>query len=386
MSARTAGARLPSMTDTPRAYRDGDRRWIGGVASGLAEHLSWPIGWTRAGFVLLALASGTGIALYAAYWLLLPLRPSHGPRQRGPGLLPVLAVGAVLLGGTLLAARVAELEVNRALIVALAVAAVGAAIIWQQADEDARATPWWRVGLGVALLLGGAFLLVADVASPLQAVRALLTGVIIAAGLVLLALPWIRQQWRTINAERAERIRADERAEVAAQVHDSVLQTLTLIRSNAGDAETVAQLARAEERRLRTWLYQPPGDPGATLRPALENLAAQIEAAYPVTVEVVTVGDCPLTPSVSALLAAAREALMNAANHAGGQVSVYAEAGAETVAVYIRDRGAGFDPQAVPADRIGVRESIIGRMERNGGTAAIRSSSTGTEVALEVAP
>lgn len=375
------------MTET-RAYRDGGQRWVAGVAAGLAEHLGWPVGWTRAGFVLLTLAGGLGGVLYAAYWLFLPLR--RGERERELGLLPILALGGLLLGAALLSAAALRVTLNSALLVAVAVAGVGAAIVWRQADDEQRAawgsdrgaTRWWRLGLGLGLVLAGAMLLVFGAADPAQAARGLLVGALVAAGLILLALPWILRQWETANAERAERIRADERAEVAAQVHDSVLQTLTLIRSNAGRADTVAQLARAEERRLRTWLYQPAGDPDATLRPALENLAAQVEAEYPVTIEVVTVGDAPLTPRATALLAAAREALTNAAKHAPGQITVYAEVETQGVSVFVRDRGPGFDPASVPSDRLGVRESIVGRMERNGGRAVIRSGGRGTEVAL----
>jgi len=367
-------------TTAPRAYRDGDRRWIAGVASGLAEHLGWPVAWTRAGFVVLAVTTGIGVVLYAAYWLLLPLRRAQ--ERSGPGILPLLALGALLLGGSLLAATVLQSGADRIAIIALVVAGIGAAVIWQQADEERR---YGRIGLGAALILSGTLLFVFDAEDPGGALRGLMTGLVVAAGLGVLALPWLRRQWVTASTERAERIRADERAEVAAQVHDSVLQTLTLIRARAQDADAVAQLARAEERRLRTWLYQPPGDASATLRPALENLAAGVEASFPVTVEVVCVGDCPLGPAVNALAAAASEALTNAAKHAGGTVSLYAEAGPRDVSVYVRDRGPGFDPALVPGDRLGVRESIIGRMERNGGRADIRSGPQGTEVALTMA-
>lgn len=374
-----------------RAYRDADRRWVGGVASGLAGHLRWSVSWTRVGFVILTFAAGLGAVLYIAYWLLLPLHREERARPgRELGLLPLLALGAVLLGGALLASTISPwlfaTNLNGILVVAVVVAGLGGAIIWQQADDETSTAGgparWWRIGAGVALIGTGGLLLIADAADPVQAVRGLLVGLVVASGLALLALPFIRRQWQAANDERTARIREAERAEVAAAVHDSVLQTLTLIRTHAADEDAVARLARAEERRLRTWLYQPPGEESATLRSALERLAAQIESRYPVTVEVVAVGDARMSVSLQAMLGAASEALLNAAKHAGGAITLYAEVEPERVSIYVRDRGAGFDPQAVASDRLGVRESIIGRMQRNGGRAEIRSGPTGTEVHL----
>ena len=213
---------------------------------------------------------------------------------------------------------------------------------------------------------------------------ALLVGLVVAGGLGLLALPWIRRQWDTANRERSARIRAAERAEVAAQVHDSVLQTLTLIRTNAADAEAVTRLSRAEERRLRRWLYEPAVDAAPTLRSALERLAAATEAGFASTVEVVAVGDAPMSPDLQPLIAATSESLLNAAKHAGGAITLFCEVEPDAVSVFVRDRGAGFDPAAIPADRLGVRESIVGRMERGGGSAEIHSTPSGTEVRLSM--
>ncbi len=385
---------MEQIAAAPRAYRDGGQRWVAGVASGLAEHMGWSVAWTRVGFVALSFAGGLGVILYAAFWLLLPLRPDGRPTAtRELGLLPLLAVAALLLGGWLLVAAavpsLSSLGFSTILLIALVVVGLGAAIIWRQADDDQRgsgagAARWLRIAVGLAMVGVGALLLVADAADPAQAALGLLVGLVVAGGLGLLALPWIRQQWDSASQERAARIRAAERAEVAAQVHDSVLQTLTLIRANAADAEAVTRLSRAEERRLRRWLYQPEDESAPTLRSALERLAAETEAGYPATVEVIAVGDAAMTPALQPLLAAAAEALLNAAKHAGGSITLYCEAEPETIELSVRDRGSGFDLAAVPGDRFGVRASIIGRMERAGGTAEIRAAPTGTEVRLSI--
>jgi signal transduction histidine kinase len=164
-----------------------------------------------------------------------------------------------------------------------------------------------------------------------------------------------------------------------------VLQTLTLIQRYADDPNEVLRLSRAEERALRSWLYTPTGDPDRTFAAAITRDAAEVEIAYDVDIEVVTVGDAVLDGHLGALTAATREAMLNAARHAGGAISVYAELRTDAVDVFVRDRGTGFDPTNIPADRHGVRESLIGRMERNGGLAAIRSTiDVGTEVHLHM--
>ena len=211
--------------------------------------------------------------------------------------------------------------------------------------------------------------------------------VILALGLVLAPFWW--RLGRNLAAERAERIRSQERAEMAAHIHDSVLQTLTLVQKRADDPRAVAQLARAQERELRGWLFTGDRAPAsASLAAALEEAAAEVEDAHRVPIEVVAVGDAPVGDAANALVAAAREAMVNAAKFApdAGEVAVYAELAPERSQVFVRDRGGGFDPEAVPEDRRGVRESIIGRMERSGGSARIRSSEAGTEVELTIEP
>jgi signal transduction histidine kinase len=193
--------------------------------------------------------------------------------------------------------------------------------------------------------------------------------------------------WRMFNqlrAEREGRIREQERAELAAMIHDQVLHTLALIQRNPADVKSVLRLARGQERTLRNWLYHSTGSPNERLGAALEEAAAEVEATYPIVVETVVVGDRAVDDRVRALVAATREALVNAARHAGvGTVSLYAEVEPHQVNVFVRDRGIGFDPSTVDAKRHGVSGSIVGRMRRHAGKAEIRSAAgTGTEIRL----
>jgi signal transduction histidine kinase len=208
----------------------------------------------------------------------------------------------------------------------------------------------------------------------------------VVAGLALVSSPWWLQMARELSAERNARIREQERAEVAAHVHDSVLHTLTLIQRHVDDPREVTRLARSQERELRGWLYRGRADPDQDLAAALERAAAEVEDAHGIAIEVVVVGDCPMDEHLAALRDAAREALVNAAKYAGGApVSLYAEVEPDQVTAFVRDRGPGFDPDDVPEDRLGLRQSVRGRMSRNGGTAVVRSApGDGTEVQLEM--
>jgi signal transduction histidine kinase len=276
----------------------------------------------------------------------------------------------------------------------------GVALVWRQAD-NARRARWAEVGrrrrtvtllravAGVLLVtagVSGMFVLqgsAAHLGSVLQAALAVLVGITLLAG------PYLVRMTQDLSEERLMRIRAQERAEVAAHVHDSVLHTLTLIQRNAENPGEVRRLARAQERDLRAWLYKPEGngkdeaDEPATVADAVRRNAAEVEDKHGVPIEVVVVGDCPLDERTGAQMQAAREAMVNAAKYGGegGAVQVYAEVEGRSV----RDRGPGFDLDSIPADRMGVRESIIGRMERNGGTARLRPvPDGGTEVELEM--
>lgn len=278
---------------------------------------------------------------------------------------------------------------------------VGVALVWRQAD-DSRWQRWFgleegtrrraaytRVGAGVLLVVAGTvgFLILqgngSTLASVIEASLAVLAGVLVLVG------PYALRMWQDLGAERTARIRAQERAEIAAHVHDSVLHTLTLIQRNADDAKEVLRLARAQERELRLWLYRPEAAAEAapdTLAERIRSVVAEVEDRHGVAVELVCVGDCPMDDRIAAQMQAAREAMVNAAKYGGGgPVQVYAEVEGRTVSVFVRDHGPGFDPDSVPEDRMGVRESIIGRMKRNGGTARVRPAPDGgTEVELEM--
>jgi len=202
----------------------------------------------------------------------------------------------------------------------------------------------------------------------------------------LITGPWWLRLGRDLARERRERIRSEERAEVAAHLHDSVLQTLALIQRTADDPKAVVAMARRQERELRGWLYDGQSPATATLGTALAAAAEEVEARHGVTVEVVTVGDCPLDERLSALVAAAREALVNGAKWSGvSTISVYAEVRDGEVSVFVRDWGEGFELATVGPDHHGIRESITGRMNRHGGSALVRTApGEGTEVQLRI--
>jgi signal transduction histidine kinase len=248
------------------------------------------------------------------------------------------------------------------------------------------------VALGLAQVVVGALMVAAGVAllltahDGLGARRAMVAAAAVCAGLALVAGPWWWRLSHDLTEEHQDRIRSHERDEVAAHIHDSVLQTLALIQRNCSDPKTVATLARQQERELRSWLYgSPPAvDPDESMAAALQRVANEVEDMHAVNVESVQVGDCPIDERLTALVAASREALSNAARHSGAKVvSAYLEVEPHQVTVFVRDRGCGFDPDQIPPDRHGIAESILGRLSRNGGKAAIRSQpGEGTEVEL----
>jgi len=326
-------------------------------------------------------------------------RPGTGRIAAGVGLL-VLAV--------LLAFRELGVWWSDALVWPLVLAASGAALLLGQSRRPApaagaragadagppepplarpeRGIGPYRGGFGVALVVGAAILFLYANGALEAASDAALAAVVVLVGVGLVLAPYLWRLGRSLAEERAERIRSQERAELSAHLHDSVLQTLALVQKRADDPREVAQLARRQERELRSWLSGAPDPrPDERLADALRAAAAEIEEERGVPVEVVAVGDHPLDERASALVAAAREALLNAAKFAGddGPIRMYAEAGDDRLQVFVHDRGPGFDPAAVPADRRGVRESIVGRMERHGGRAQVRSApGAGTEVEL----
>lgn len=334
--------------------------------------------------------------------------PGGGPR----GGYRIAGGVGLLMGGWLLLIRTVGPWPGDGVVWPAAVAAVGAFLIWRAPAVAPRRRRGWaahtraspalprslparalrrpqvsRGGLGVALVLAGVlgFLWANGAIRP--AGEAVLAGLAVLVAIALIFAPSWQRLARTLAAEKAERIRSQERADVGAHLHDSVLQTLTLIQQNAEDSKQVTSLARRQERELRSWLADgDPGEAGNRLAAALEAAAAEVEEVAGGSIEVVAVGDCPLDERAAAVVAAAREAMLNAAKFGGGEpVSVFAEIAQDGIRVFVRDRGPGFDPHAAPAARRGVRESIIGRMSRAGGRAMVRSSpAEGTEVEITV--
>jgi signal transduction histidine kinase len=244
-----------------------------------------------------------------------------------------------------------------------------------------------RVAAGAVLMLGGLTAAIGSTQSWRGLWTTLLATVVLTAGLALVGAPFVQRLVGEADVERRQRIRAEERADLAAHLHDSVLQTLTLIQNRAADPQITSALARQQERELRRWLYADhvaSADTG--FRDALEAAAAEIEVQYAVTIECVLVGEAPLDPNLQAVLAASREAMINAAKFAGTPlISVYAEVGAGQVEVNVRDRGIGFDPATVPPDRRGITDSIINRIDRVNGRTTIRTEpGAGTEVRIGV--
>ncbi|GKV72282.1 PspC domain-containing protein [Pseudarthrobacter oxydans] len=322
-----------------------------------------------------------------------PVRPPWFRfREMRYGKEILLGTGLLLVAGILIA-QLLGVDVPLGTLIPAAAVLGGASIAWMQLDETRRAGlvdktkadqagGWARLAAGLALVVAGVLVMVSGSGSWEQTWLALLASVAVLGGVVLVLLPWALKFWRDLEAERAGRIRETERAEIAAHLHDSVLQTLALIQRRAASEHDVVRLARAQERELRGWLFADPGKDAGHLSDRIKAVAAEVEDLLGNAVEVVCVGDTAVTEGHEALIQASREAMLNASRHGGGTVSVYLEASGGRAEVFIKDRGPGFDLQHVPEDRLGVRESIIGRMNRHGGTAAITSSSEGTEVRL----
>jgi signal transduction histidine kinase len=368
-----------------------------------------PVLAVRIALVVLLGLSGLGLMLYAVFWAVLPQEPAGDQPTERRNLAAALPFAAIGLGVVLLEGLVFG---NQGVVGTagwlVALIAVGAGVIWHQSDptrrghwaDNASQMPWVAaivaesdrrsflfrfIGGGVLIAVGIIGIVAVYAPSSLSSV---FNGVIFAlVGLVGVGVVVAPLLWRTFNqlrAEREGRIREQERAEVAAMIHDQVLHTLALIQRNSTDIKEVQRLARGQERSLRNWLYKPTASPTERFAAALEQAAAEVEDTYAITVETVVVGDTECDEAVAALVAAAREALVNAARHAGVEtISLYAEVEADELSVFVRDRGAGFDIDTVEESRHGVRGSIIGRMKRHGGQAKIRSApGDGTEVRL----
>lgn len=430
-------------TTRPPLTRHIRGRVLFGVCAGLAEHLGLSVTAVRIIMLVAAFCAGAGLVLYLWLWALLPLEgesgdvepgmpsvqqegragpPSEiagdvfmrvatnvrGSYRRNPSLWFGFVIGIALLlvaGGLIASAQ--GVRVPWGVIIPVILLIAGVVLVWVNLSDTERKRWRGRTGsptsLAVVRLIGGLALLVLGIVfvvltatngtpifSTVLAVFAVLVGI------ALVLVPFAVRFSRKILAERSEAARTSERADIAAHLHDSVLQTLTLIRRRNDDPVEVARLARGQERELREWLYGSKLEPGVSLADAVKNMAGEIEDLYGVEIDTVIVGDVLSDPAaetdpdgsnsaarLGALQAAAREAMVNAAVHAGGTVSVYAEFTAAKQQIFVRDRGEGFEPDDVDDSRHGVRHSIIGRMERHGGSAEIvRGQSGGTEVRM----
>lgn len=390
-----------------RLRRSSGDHVLTGAAGGIGERLGIDPVVVRLAFVVLAMAGGAGILLYLlALVVAAPpreeVRSAQAPRTSAR---QAFAVGLVVLGAMLLL-REGGFWFGDGLVWPVALAVLGSAVIWTRSDEVERA----RLGRLVARLPGNTSHALAGKAPRLRLAAGvvLITGALVAflsanravditrnaplavaaavTGLGVILGPWIWRLGRQLAEERRQRIRSEERAEVAAHLHDSVLQTLALIQ-RTGEPREMASLARAQERELRTWLY---GRARAAdhdlLSTAIDAAAAEVERSHRATIEVVTVGECRLDDGLRALVHACREAMINAAKHSGARdVSVYVEVEPDAVAAYVRDQGSGFDPDLASPDRRGISESIDGRMARNGGSAlVVTAPGRGTEVQIRV--
>ncbi len=406
--------------------RSGDGALVAGICAGVSRRLDIDVVLVRIAAVVLTVATGgLAVVAYGLLWVVLPATPKPGPKGRpeargsgGDSWLIGAGVGLITLG-LLFIFRETGLWWSDALVWPIVLATAGAALLWRQfsgtgeserkPEESATRTETIRGGsklprgvgqfgtttsrfgayrgvFGFALVVGGAVLFLYINGAFDAAGDAALAGVTVVVVLALVLAPvWVRLG-RNLGRERSERIRSEERAEVAAHLHDSVLQTLALMQKKSDDPRQVSTLARKQERELRDWLSGKTGDERDTsLASALEAAAAEVEERHGLPIDAVTVGDRQLDERGVALVAASREAMTNAVKYAGdaGTVRLYAEITPNETQVFIRDRGPGFDLDSVPGDRRGVRDSILGRMKLNGGAARVHSADgEGTEIEL----
>ena len=441
-----AGPVRPAWRAMPRPplVRHRQGKVLAGVAAGLADHLGVPVNAVRIALVVSSIPFGAGLVVYVFLWATMRevgdvdpslaattpgIDPVTGVPVGSPAtaagtagttgaagttaptaahgghhidlasvrtwlrsgnqavLITLLGVAALALAGALWLGS-AGLNVHAEVILPIVAIVIGAIFFWSQLDDtDAIGARrpvrwiWLVVGLGLTILgLVGLLVRGTNLTELWQVAGAVLAALV---GMAVLSAPWILRLWSNLRLEQAARIRATERADIAAHLHDSVLQTLALIQRHSADAATVARLARAQERQLRSYLYDEDAR-GGTLGAALTAAIGEVEDLHGVPVELVVTGDRPMDMHLDALVKAVREATWNAVRHASPPVSAYVEVGPGAVEAFVRDHGAGFDLDTVPDDRAGVRESIIGRMERHGGTARIRRRPDGTEVELRL--
>lgn len=391
-------------------------RWLTGVCKGIALHLGISVMWVRLAFIALTCLYGAGIIAYVFLWIFMPVgdpqavaSAEHIPVeqaplargnqpaqagvedtavsaeslseaiQRAPKPALVALAGFVLLTiGLLLVGTGADSQ----LIIPLLLGLAGIALAWMNLSPNG--TQLLSMLGGIALIFMGWAIYVSNVTyvgwgtSPR---RIMLSGFIMIACIVLAVMPWANAMLQRLSREQALK----ERADMTAHLHDGVLQTLALIQLHSEDPATVFTLARRQERELREWLYQERSTSDRSVSAGLKQIAAEVEDEHGKPIEVVTVGDAHPSAQTDALLDATRQALVNAVTHGSEPISLYCEATDTTVEVFVRDHGEGFDIDTIPPDRLGIRESIIGRIKRRGGTVEIVSrAGWGTEVRMHM--
>lgn len=378
-----------------RLTRRREGRWVAGVCNGLAAALGVPVRALRAVVALMAVGNlPAAVLLYAVAWVFLPPEGEEDAADRGgtADVVDTLAVLAVVAGAVLLLGQFTAWLPSEVVVPAL-LATAGAGVAWgwggragAAGGRRERLRPLF-VAVGVSLVLIGGFATLAALGDLKSIGRSAAGAAVLVAGAVLLLGPGMARLARNLTDERRQRIRSEERAEVAAHLHDGVLQTLALIQKRAADDKAVRSLARRQERELRSWLYGGTnGQADATVATLFRRELDDLEDHYAVRFDAVLVGDAPLDDAGRALVAAGREAALNAARHAGvDTVDVYLEVEPDRISLYVRDRGRGFDPAAVPPDRRGLADSVSARVRRHGGTAEIRSApGEGAEVELSM--
>ncbi len=395
---------------------------VAGVCLGLSRHLGISVPLVRVLFIGLALAAGVGLLLYCWLWIFVPTEeePTPGAARRGlsgpavqetspppaagsgsgwraalqRGLDALTSSPEVLLGCALLAvsgmflAQLLGFTMDWRTVVAPAVILGGVILAWTQIDRThadssdpaQRSAALWQVSFGAGLVMVAVLVIAGGLVGAGELITGLIVGAMLLAGLALVLAPWFIKLYRTAQVDRERAAAEAERADIAAHLHDSVLQTLAMIQKQKADPAAVESLARGQERQLRAWLYRQNAQATGSLKDQVMAVAAELEELHSVPVEVVTVGESRRNYH-QPLVAATREAILNAIRHAG-PASVYIESTHGEDAVFVRDRGQGFDLEGIAEDRMGVRESIIGRMDRAGGSARIRSTERGTEVQL----
>lgn len=381
------GPDRPGAGPYPVYLRPRSGRVVAGVAAGLAVHLRVDVFYVRLAFIIGSFLSGLGAAVYAGLWMFskaseeVVLPPREQELSRSVYLLLALVGGA---GFVVSASFVSGLPT--VVLVPLLLAGVGAVLAWQAYDRglDSGRSHLTIVG-GAVLMLAGIVVTIFYAERSGGFAAAIFAVLLTLAGAAALGVPLVVRLWDSLAEERAAKAASEERAEIASRLHDSVLQTLALIQKRSGDPAEVVRLARGQERELRQWLFDAEEKSAQSVFAAVETACGEVEDLFGVRIAPVTVGeDTALTEDTKAVVLAAREAMVNAAKHAGVEkLDVYAELLAGELSIFVRDRGAGFDPADIPADRHGIRDSIEGRMERIGGQARIRSTAgEGTEVSV----